>query len=336
MDELRTGMRALARSPDTGLPVFSDVFMWLHRVPEAHMLYFTFTTALGAEVTLWDTHYIHVTPAGCPHGVTHDADTTLLTAQDVQLGQGLWVHDIASGAFACSPIVRVDQSKHAGAYSPLTLAGNIVVDSVLASVVTSYEEVLNFAIGETHTTARRLIHKLPTLYFGNKRTPPMMVHHWIMVRAYTLFGQRGLDFLDALNAPLFAMAGIDQPTNSFVASAVQHETEAAGALDKERSCAAGKNKGGGLGRNNILAALAVAVCTCALLPRLLSNNVKLLKLARSSATKPTLAATVVVLLLAFAVREIEMCGTCYNCAGGQWGGGRSSTWCVRRLRCGLR
>jgi hypothetical protein len=200
IDALATGMRVLSQNPSSGAQLFSPIFMWLQHSPELTGLYNRLHTASGVALTLTDFHHVHVAERGCPPGASWARETRLLTSQEALVGQGLWV--AINGSFACSVITHIERGvPMAGAFSPVTLAGAIVVDGVLASSSTSYEDILGS--------------RLPTLYLG-KRTPPMMLHHALMAAVYRATGQAGLDMMDVLNAPLYWLAKVEHSTNAAV------------------------------------------------------------------------------------------------------------------------
>ena len=183
MADIRNGMKVLSASR-TGKPIFSEVFMWLIRDPDLVGAFVQLKTDSGKTIRLSGQHYIHVT-----RGTWND--TVLLSAQEVRIGDLLWVD------FKPSQVTEINTITEKGVFSPVTLEGTIVVDSVLASVSTTYEDILS---------------GFPTLYFG-KRVPPMMVHHFIMKWIYLLGGKMGLNIMNFVHRPLYYMAGYKPPVN---------------------------------------------------------------------------------------------------------------------------
>ena len=84
---------------------------------------------------------MHVSRRGCPADVTWTCDAELLIGREVQRGHGLWWW--TGETYACSPVAHVTKVREHGAFSPVTLAGAIVVDAMLAHSSTSYEDVTN-------------------------------------------------------------------------------------------------------------------------------------------------------------------------------------------------
>jgi hypothetical protein len=179
MFDLKNGMKILAVN-GKGEPVFSEVFTWIVRDSDLEDVFLELETESGKSARLSKQHYIHVTQGTWK-------DTFLISAQEVQVGQYIWVD------FKPSKVVSIRVITEKGVFSPVTLEGSIVVDSVTASCVTTYEDILGS--------------KFPTLYI-TKRTPPMMVHHFIMKWMYHLGGQ---SIMDSIHKPLYALAGISPP-----------------------------------------------------------------------------------------------------------------------------
>ena len=192
MDALTTGTKVKAVN-SRGEPVFSEVFMWLIYEPDMLGDFVRIETASGI-IRLSVHHYIHT----WTDALGFWNDCLLLSGQEVKVGQYVMVQ----GEMA--EILNISHVNERGLISPVTLEGTLVVDSVLASCATTYEDVLGGL-------------QFRTLYL-NKRTPPMMVHHYFMKKAYSWFGRYGLAVLDAINWPLYKLAGWNQPTNKFVNS----------------------------------------------------------------------------------------------------------------------
>lgn len=61
MDELETGQRVLATDPDSGKPVFSEVFQWLHYelgVPKKADAYISMETESGQVMSTSPQHWV--------------------------------------------------------------------------------------------------------------------------------------------------------------------------------------------------------------------------------------------------------------------------------------
>ena len=193
MDALTTGKKIKAVN-SRGEPVFSEVFMWLIYEPDMMGDFVRIETATGV-IRLSVHHYIHT----WTDALGFWNDCLLLSGQEVTVGQYVMVR----GEMA--EILSISRVSERGLISPVTLEGTVIVDSVLASCSTTYEDLVKTS-------------RFGTWYFGNKRTPPMMVHHYFMKKAYSWFGRYGLAVLDAINWPLYKLAGWNQPTNKFVNS----------------------------------------------------------------------------------------------------------------------
>jgi hypothetical protein len=194
MDELSTGTRIKAVDA-AGRIVFSEVFMWLIYEPKIEGGFVRLETVSGAVIRLSVHHYIHTW-----EGSAQDwRDCVLLSAQEVKPGLSIMVRG------AIEEITSASRMSDRGLISPVTLEGSIVVDGVLASCATTYEDLVKTS-------------RFGTWYFRNKRTPPMMVHHWFMKKSYTCMGRVGMTVLDTINWPLYKLAGWRQPTNKFVAA----------------------------------------------------------------------------------------------------------------------
>jgi hypothetical protein len=120
----------------------------------------------------------------------------------------------------CVPIVAVRVAELRGRFSPVTASSNVVVDGASASTL-------------LRGGAWTALTGLPDATHG----PPlraMQRHHAITVALHGAFGQRGLDLLDALHAPVFRLLGVTQPTNGAIAAA-----QASARAARQGSCDAG-------------------------------------------------------------------------------------------------
>lgn len=175
--DVKIGQKVMAQCPSTGKCIFSEVFMWLVRETGIKSKYVKIYTDNEKISTLSSQHYIYV-------------NDTLRSAQEVKIGDCLWT--CTDGCFEASKVVKIEYSVEDDVISPVTVAGNIIVDSVLASCVTTYEDILGSSF--------------PTLYL-TKKTPPMMIHHWIFKNIFRYFGQPGVQFFKKLHAPLYILTG---------------------------------------------------------------------------------------------------------------------------------
>ena len=176
--DLKLGMKVLSQCPKSGKPVFSEVFMWLVRDIGIKGPYIKLTTSHGEILKLSSQHYVHV-------------NDTLLSAQEVKLGDVVYIHD---DKFEPSIVTKIENVFEDDAISPVTVTGNIVVNGVLASCVTTYEDIIGSS--------------LPTVYF-TKKMPPMMIHHWVFKTVFKYTGYKGVKFVKFLHKPLYIMAGLE-------------------------------------------------------------------------------------------------------------------------------
>jgi hypothetical protein len=184
MKDLKNGMNVLSVS-STGTPLFSEVFTWIVRDPDVEDVFLELRTETGKSLRLSQQHYVHVTNGSWD-------DTVLLSAQEVQLSDLLWVD------FKPSKVIEINTITEKGVFSPVTVEGSIVVDSVTASCVTTYEDIIGSGF--------------KTLYL-TKRTPPMMIHHWFLKTMYKFGGKLGMRIMDTMHRPLYFLAGRSAPSN---------------------------------------------------------------------------------------------------------------------------
>lgn len=102
-----------------GPGLYSEVFMFTHRLDSETARYIELTTASGAVIALTPGHYLY-------------ANGRSTAARNVQPGDTLELADGSS-----SPVVSARIVIRRGIYNPQTVLGNIVVDGVLASTYTS-------------------------------------------------------------------------------------------------------------------------------------------------------------------------------------------------------
>jgi preprotein translocase subunit YajC len=114
MDRLQVGDRVKV-APG----MFSDVFMFTHKLETSVHDFINIRTACGNRIRLTAGHYIY-------------ANGILVPAGTVQKGDEL---ALASGAHCA--VISVSETVDVGLYNPQTLEGNIVVDGVIASTYTT-------------------------------------------------------------------------------------------------------------------------------------------------------------------------------------------------------
>jgi len=129
---------------DAGQLEYSSVRYWLHAQPSLSMKFFTLRTESGHRLAITSEHLIYETDCQGNGGQA-------IYAKNVQVGRCLYVNQ--DGKFVETRIVEKGQEKMNGIYSPITTTGSIVVNDVLASCYSYYENeslqkfVYQFVIG---------------------------------------------------------------------------------------------------------------------------------------------------------------------------------------------
>lgn len=111
---------------DQGNLVYSEVLMFLDREPEEKTRFVSLKTEDGASLTLTASHLVY---AGAPDCWDLQCMSPVY-AGNVEKGQNLMVRE---KSLVASPVLSVTSSHQTGVFAPLTRAGNLVVDGVLAS-----------------------------------------------------------------------------------------------------------------------------------------------------------------------------------------------------------
>jgi hypothetical protein len=127
--ELRDA-HVLTRNDDGELE-YSRVRCWLHSQPQVNMKFHMLRTESGHRLAITGEHLIYETD--CRGG-----QARAIYAKNVQLDRCLYVKN-ADGKLSESRIVEKGQEKMTGIYSPITVTGSIVVNDVLASCYSYYE-----------------------------------------------------------------------------------------------------------------------------------------------------------------------------------------------------
>lgn len=131
MAELRLGDRVLAMDAD-GQLVFSEVILWLDRRPSAVEHYVLLTTEGSSEpLALSDDHVTFIaTSSGT---ATSASDMIPVFAKDLKRGHLVYHHDSWTSSLVAHHVTNVQDSKDLGAYAPMTVEGNLIVDGYLVS-----------------------------------------------------------------------------------------------------------------------------------------------------------------------------------------------------------
>eukprot|EP00878_Enallax_costatus_P010467 GHUV01010929.1.p1 GENE.GHUV01010929.1~~GHUV01010929.1.p1 ORF type:complete len:208 (+),score=36.05 GHUV01010929.1:518-1141(+) len=128
MDELKIGDK-VAVMKSNGQLGYSEVYQFAHRDPKTPGLSYVklaVASSIGNySLTLSETHYITI--------ATTEGSPTLITARAAKIGQHVWVMNPRNKALVPARITNKADNPSFGAYSPMTLEGNIIVDGVVAS-----------------------------------------------------------------------------------------------------------------------------------------------------------------------------------------------------------
>ena len=125
MSQVRLGDK-LQSVDGQGNLVYSEVLMFLDREPEERSRFVTLRTEEGTELTLTSSHLVY---AGAPDCGSLQCMRPVY-AGNVELGHTLMTRE---DRMMARTVVSVTSSHHTGVFAPLTRAGNVVVDGVLAS-----------------------------------------------------------------------------------------------------------------------------------------------------------------------------------------------------------
>jgi hypothetical protein len=117
MDELVAGDRVKVASG-----VFSEVFMFTHKLPAGSHHFVSLLTTSGHRIALTSGHYLHVNGALAPAGAVSVDDR-------LQLGSG-----------ESTSVTAISFLESTGLYNPQTLQGDIVVNGIRASTYTTAVE----------------------------------------------------------------------------------------------------------------------------------------------------------------------------------------------------
>lgn len=137
MTELRLGDRVLAVDA-AGRPTFSEVLLWLDRRSGSREHYLLLDTE-GSEEPLYITpdHVLFIAPNNATTiDLASDARRVPVFAKDVLPGHLIYLHDPSTGSLEAKRVTEVSEAESLGAYAPLTVEGNLVVDGRLVSCYT--------------------------------------------------------------------------------------------------------------------------------------------------------------------------------------------------------
>lgn len=160
LSELRVGDQVLARDQASGALVYSEVLMFIDRMPDERRQFLRLRTAGNRTLTLTPAHLVPVVrhrPVDGSNDISNDiadeeggdsaaagqlvreedAVATMEFAERVAVGDRVLVpgatkHDRQAGA-VLDTVVDVELVLRRGVFAPLTRAGTVVVDDVVAS-----------------------------------------------------------------------------------------------------------------------------------------------------------------------------------------------------------
>ena len=157
LSSLAPGDRVMALS-GTGQVVFSQVILFLHRDQESCSTFLSLETEDGHRLALTAHHLVFL----APHCRLDSSEYQARFASRAKTGDCVLVHT-AEGRVRPSRIISVAVEESMGVYAPLTEAGTLFVDGVLAS---------NYALLEHHRLAHwafgplRLLSSFKQLLWG--------------------------------------------------------------------------------------------------------------------------------------------------------------------------
>jgi len=166
----RDDIQVMTRNADQKLEL-SNIFTWAHADPSVKFDYHVFTTESGHKLPITGAHLMYETDC--------NGNSQTVFAKRVQVGKCLYVND--NGEFKESKIVEITKESKVGVYSPITENGNIIVNDVLASCYSYYEneQILKIIFSFVHQTSRMVRSVLPTVVsdtlFGSAGSIPQAV-----------------------------------------------------------------------------------------------------------------------------------------------------------------
>lgn len=125
---MNKNIKALSVDTDNRLQ-FSTVYSWLHANASTETPFFVITTESGHTLTITEAHLIYETDCR--------GKKRTVFAKKLKINRCVYVND--NGALKESKIVDIKLEMKMGIFAPVTEMGNIVVDGVLASCFTNFE-----------------------------------------------------------------------------------------------------------------------------------------------------------------------------------------------------
>ena len=135
LSQLKVGDSVLSVNSASGELEFSPIILFLDRDTKETRQFLTIQTESGHSLTLTPTHLIYTSTGDDRQGADAEATAEVMEAvyaKDVQEGDFVLVHD-SLGLIKAVRVTHVEARVHSGVFAPLTSAGNLVVDGVVAS-----------------------------------------------------------------------------------------------------------------------------------------------------------------------------------------------------------
>lgn len=139
--DVQVGDELLAMSSDGHTYTYSPVLLFLDRDPSIERLYYHIETSSGANITVTASHLLFVAENVRENELTATSTSTQQPqfAKDISIGQYLYTRKIDTNGrqspeeVSLERVVKISTSLGKGAYAPLTVAGNLVVNNITAS-----------------------------------------------------------------------------------------------------------------------------------------------------------------------------------------------------------
>ncbi|GLD46080.1 desert hedgehog protein [Lates japonicus] len=157
LSSLAPGDRVMALS-GTGQVVFSQVILFLHRDQESWSTFLSLETEDGHRLALTPHHLVFL----APHCRSDSSEYQAQFASRAKAGDCVLIH-AAEGPVRPSRIISVSVEESMGVYAPLTEAGTLFVDGVLAS---SYALVEHHRLAHWAFLPLRLLSSFNQLLWG--------------------------------------------------------------------------------------------------------------------------------------------------------------------------
>jgi hypothetical protein len=135
LSQLKVGDSVLSVNSATGELEFSPIILFLDRDPKETRQFLTIQTETGHSLTLTPTHLIYTSTGDDCQGAKAGEPAEIMEAvyaKDVQEGDFVLVHD-SLGSIKAVRVTHIEARVYSGVFAPLTSAGNLVVDNVVAS-----------------------------------------------------------------------------------------------------------------------------------------------------------------------------------------------------------